>query len=169
MNGYLHSFYPIRFSDCDPFRHLNNAKYIDYFLNAREDQLKQAYNLGLADFYKRGIGWVIMQHEIFYVRPASHGETVCIRTGLLDAGPEHLLVEMIMLDEQQRQLRSLLHTRFVPISLTDGKKQPHSDDFLEFLRDKIIPGLDGNIPSATHRVQYWGKELKGVERVKEGL
>lgn len=29
----------IRFPDCDPFNHLNNSKYIDYFINAREDQL----------------------------------------------------------------------------------------------------------------------------------
>ncbi len=25
----------IRFSDCDPFNHLNNARYIDYFINAQ--------------------------------------------------------------------------------------------------------------------------------------
>ncbi len=25
----------IRFQDCDPFGHLNNARYIDYFVNAR--------------------------------------------------------------------------------------------------------------------------------------
>jgi YbgC/YbaW family acyl-CoA thioester hydrolase len=167
MEPYLHSFYPVRFSDCDPFRHLNNASYINYFLNAREDQVKQAYNMDLNDFYRRGQGWVIAQHDILYVRPASLGETICIRTGLLDAGPEHLLVEMLMLDEQQRQLKSLLHTRFVPISLTDGKKQPHSAEFIEFIYDKKIPGLDGNIPSAIQRVQYWGKELKREEGVKE--
>jgi len=31
----------IRFQDCDPLRHLNNAKYFDYFYNAREDQVAQ--------------------------------------------------------------------------------------------------------------------------------
>ena len=29
----------IRFPDCDPFNHLNNSKYIDYIINAREDHL----------------------------------------------------------------------------------------------------------------------------------
>ena len=29
----------IRFQDCDPLRHLNNAKYFDYYFNAREDQV----------------------------------------------------------------------------------------------------------------------------------
>ena len=31
----------IRFSDCDPIGHLNNQRYMDYFLNAREDHLRQ--------------------------------------------------------------------------------------------------------------------------------
>ena len=39
----LESTTKIRFQDCDPFRHLNNARYTDYFMNAREDQLAQFY------------------------------------------------------------------------------------------------------------------------------
>lgn len=160
MEGYLQSFYPVRFSDCDPFRHLNNGSYLNYFLNAREDQLRQAYNMDLADFYKRGLGWVILQHDILYLRPASHGENICIRTALLDAGPEHLLVEMLMLDEQQRQLKSILHTRFVPVSLTDGKRRAHDPEFLEFICDKIVATPDGTIPGAAQRAAYWQQQLK---------
>ena len=37
----------IRFSDCDPFNHLNNARYIDYFINAREDQLLANINFNI--------------------------------------------------------------------------------------------------------------------------
>lgn len=43
----------IAFSDCDPFGHLNNARYIDYFLNAREQQIKEAYDLSLAEWAKK--------------------------------------------------------------------------------------------------------------------
>ena len=35
----------VRFQDCDPFGHLNNARYVDYFMNARTDQVLEAYNL----------------------------------------------------------------------------------------------------------------------------
>ena len=56
-SNYLQSFYTVRFSDCDPLRHLNNARYIDYMLNAREDHLKEHYQMDLADFYKKGTGW----------------------------------------------------------------------------------------------------------------
>ena len=36
-----------RFSDCDPFGHLNNARYIDYFINAREDHLRRIARPGV--------------------------------------------------------------------------------------------------------------------------
>ena len=37
MNKTPHSFYTIRFTDCDLFGHLNNGRYIDYLLNARKN------------------------------------------------------------------------------------------------------------------------------------
>lgn len=160
MKPYLQSFYTIRFSDCDPFRHLNNARYIDYFLNAREDHLKDNYQLTLADFYLKGVGWVVMQHEIIYLKPASLGETVCICSGLLNFSREVLQVELLMLDEKQKQLKAIMHTRFVPISLTTGKKEPHTEEFMEFISDKVVPGLNDSTPSVSQRVEYWLQKLR---------
>ncbi|MEI9809235.1 MAG: acyl-CoA thioesterase [Bacteroidota bacterium] len=163
MAPYLQSFYTIRFGDCDPFRHLNNARYIDYLLNAREDHLKEHYQMYLADYYQKGLGWVVLQHEIIYLRPASFNETVCIRSGLLGSGPGHLHVEMLMLDATQKQLKALMHTKFVPVSLTTGKKQPHSPEFMEFISDKTLPGLNDTVPSAKDRVEYWQQLLKSLQ------
>jgi acyl-CoA thioester hydrolase len=42
----------IRFQDCDPLRHLNNAKYFDYFFNAREDQVPKLYGLEIIDLIR---------------------------------------------------------------------------------------------------------------------
>lgn len=165
MHNYLESFYTVRFSDCDPFRHLNNARYIDYFLNAREDHLKDHYNMDLAELYRKGVGWVILQHEIIYLRPASFNEKVCIKTALLDAGTEHLHVEALMLDEKQRQLKSIMHTRLVPINLTTGKKEPHAADFMEFLTDKIISGFEGKIPAVNQQAEYWQEHLKTFQNI----
>lgn len=165
MDQHIQSFYTVRFGDCDPFRHLNNARYIDYFLNAREDHLRDHYQMDLADFYSKGRGWVVMQHEIIYLRPASFNETICIRSGLLNAGNEHLLVEMLMLDANQKQLKALLHTRFVPVSLTSGKKEPHTAEFMEFISDKTLPGLNDTIPAPKERVEYWQQLLRTPQTV----
>jgi YbgC/YbaW family acyl-CoA thioester hydrolase len=163
MNQHLESFYTVRFNDCDPFRHLNNARYIDYFLNAREDHLRDYYQFDLASVYKKGMGWVVMQHDITYLRPASYNEKVCICTGLLDAGNEHLLVEMLMMDEKQSQIKSLMHTRFIPISLSTGKREPHTPEFMEFIADKALPGINGNTTTVKERIEYWQKIIKPVQ------
>ncbi|MDP4264114.1 MAG: acyl-CoA thioesterase [Bacteroidota bacterium] len=165
MANYLQSFYSIRFGDCDPFSHLNNARYIDYLLNARQDHLRDYYQMDLADFYQKGRGWVVIQHEIVYLRPASFNELVCIRSGLLDAGPEHLKVEMLMLDSAQKQLKALMHTKFIPVSLTTGRKEPHTPEFMEFLSDKVLPGLKDNVPSPGQRVEYWQQLLRSAQTV----
>jgi len=163
MDHYLQSFYTIRFGDCDPFRHLNNARYIDYLLNAREDHLRDHYQMDLADYYRRGQGWVVLQHEIIYLRPASFNESVCIRSALLDISPGDLLVEMLMLDAAQKQLKALMHTRFVPVSLTTGKKEPHTPEFMEFISGKILPGLNDTVPAPKERVEYWQQLLKSLQ------
>ena len=48
----------IRFQDCDPFGHLNNARYLDYFINAREDHLAEYYDLDIYERQKQlNINW----------------------------------------------------------------------------------------------------------------
>lgn len=128
------SFYTIRFNDCDFLGHLNNARYLDYFMNAREDHLRNAYNVQLADYYKTGLAWVVGNHEIHYLRPANYNEQVCIQTCLLKAADDHLFVEMLMLDEQQSHLKSLLWSRFVPINIKTGKRENHPGIFMDFAK-----------------------------------
>ena len=138
MQGFLESSYRIRFGDCDPFRHLNNARFIDYFLNAREDHVRDHYSMDLADYYKKGIGWVVSEHQIRFVRPAAFNELVHIGSALIGADEEHLEVEMVMMNEKRQHLKALLHTTFVPINLTTGKKEKHPQEFMDFIADKII-------------------------------
>ena len=162
MNQHLASFYTIRFGDCDPFRHLNNARYVDYFMNAREDHLRDNYQMYLADYYKQGVGWVVLQHDINYLRPAILNEKVCILSGLLAAGPEHLLLEMLMLDEKQTQLKALMHTRFIPINLATGKRQAHLPEFMQFISDKILPDINEATVTVKERIAYWQQKVKPI-------
>lgn len=162
MENYLSAIYRVRFSDCDPFGHLNNARYLDYFLNAREDHMRDNYQLNLPEYYKKGKGWVIAQHELFYLRPAIVNENVCIASALMEGSSEHLLVELLMLDQEKRQLKALLHTRFVPINLMTGKREPHATEFMEFISDKILPDLPYPLPVAQQRVAYWQQYLKSA-------
>lgn len=125
------SEYTIRFQDCDPMGHLNNARFIDYVMNAREDQLLTHYEINLSDYMKRGIGWVIAGHEILYRRPALYNERVKIRTALLEFGNSDLLIEGIVTDLNETHLKALLWTRFVHVNIGNGKKEQHNDELLQ--------------------------------------
>lgn len=132
------SFYTIRFSDCDPFGHLNNARYIDYFLNAREDHLKKEYQLDLKQFYHQGMSWLVGGHEINYLKPADYNETVRIQTTLLEAAPDSLLVEMVMTDEKLTHIKAVMHTRFIHVNLKTGKRDNHNEAFMEFAQSIAV-------------------------------
>lgn len=86
----------IAFNDCDPFRHLNNARYIDYFLNAREQQLHEAYGLSLAEWGAKGKGWFVTQNQMANIKPARYAKTVIMVSRLLMFNEYDLQLEMIM-------------------------------------------------------------------------
>src|SRR5436309_13513016 len=104
----------IRFQDCDPFGHLNNARYIDYFFNARQDQLVEHYNLYTYEPNSPAqASWVVKKTQIAYLRPAQVMEQVLIRTRLIHFTDKTLVVEGLMLDKEGNQLKALVWVEFV--------------------------------------------------------
>ena len=142
MEKILHSFYTVRFGDCDPFSHLNNARYIDYFLNAREDHLRDYYQMDLSEFAKKGMGWVVTSHEIYYMRPALYNEKICIRSAIIELSGAHLLVEMLMQDESRQSAKAVMWSKFTCVNLKTGKKQDHSEDFMAFAKQVVLDTID---------------------------
>ena len=109
MNKLLQTKVRIRFQDCDPFNHLNNAKYIDYFINTREDQIAEHYNIDVFQHMKTtGDSWAIASNQIQYLRPAGTMEMVLIETQIIDYSKKHILVEMKMWEENQKHLKAIL-------------------------------------------------------------
>jgi YbgC/YbaW family acyl-CoA thioester hydrolase len=142
MEKKLQSNYVVRFSDCDLFGHLNNARYIDYFLNAREDHLKTYYDMDLKSFYQQGLSWFVGSHEIIYLRPAQYNERVVIHSALFHASNDALWVEMQMTDEKESHLKSLMWTRFVPVNIKTGRKEIHPPTFMDFAQQVVVSDID---------------------------
>jgi len=136
------SIYTVRFNDCDPFGHLNNSKYIDYFLNAREDHLKASYGIDLKEWASRGLGFVVSRHEIQYIRAVTYNETICIRSALFGHGDNYLDVEMLMYDQDQQSLKAILWSRFIHINTGTGRKDNHPAEVTEFARLVLVSGID---------------------------
>ena len=155
----LKTSYTVRFSDCDLLGHLNNARYIDYMLNAREDHLKQFYNITLSEYHKQGLAWVTRSHNIQYLRPVIYNEIVCIESRLIELSESHVLVELLMFDETQTTLKALMWTNFTSIDLKTGRRKEHPSFFMDFANTikvedvNIAAGLNERIKVLKNPVQ----------------
>ena len=136
----LESKAKIRFQDCDPFNHLNNGKYIDYFINHREDELIKSYNL---DIYKmaqsEGKSWVTGSNQIAYLRPALLMETVVIESQLIMFDDSNLKAEMRMYNENKSQLKAVLWGTFVHYNFMTKKRETHSEQMMSLFSSVVNP------------------------------
>ena len=137
MNKTPSSSYRIRFHDCDMFGHLNNARYLDYMISARQDHLKDTYNFDYNDFYKKNLGWVISSHEIQYLKPAYFEETVVIQSSLLAIDDNTLIVEVLMMNETKSHLKAIVRSKLTFIDLKTGRKEQHLPDFVEWAKSLV--------------------------------
>ncbi|PXY42100.1 acyl-CoA thioesterase [Flavobacterium cheongpyeongense] len=140
MNKILKTKRKIRFQDCDPFNHLNNSKYLEYFINVREDQIAEHYDLDIFKYMAAtGLSWVVASNQISYVKPAATMETVVIESQLIQYSENLLLVEMKMWNEDETELKAILWIKFIPYNILTKKAASHSDDLMKLFESVLVP------------------------------
>ena len=140
MEKILESKVKVRFQDCDPFNHLNNSKYIDYFINVREDQILAHYNLDVfAQIHTLGKGWVITAHQLAYIKPAVLNEEIIIISQLIEFSKNTLKVEMRMFDKTNTVLKAVLWTTFAYFDIKTKTKAEHSSELISLFKDVLNP------------------------------
>jgi acyl-CoA thioester hydrolase len=157
----LESEVPARFQDCDPFGHLNNARYMDYFINAREDQLIQFYGINIYEHADQSkANWVIAKTQIAYLRPVLVMEKVRIRTRIIHYTDNAIVVEGLMLDHEGHRLKCLSWVEFAYVSLTTGRPIKHTPDYMDLFRQVLFS--DSYSPDGfNQRVDVVRAEVKG--------
>lgn len=136
----------IRFQDCDPFGHLNNARYLDYFINAREDHLADEYDLDIYERQKQSqTNWVIAKTKIAYISPAYFREKISVRTRLIAHTDHSLLMEGVMTKASSPpppNLKAVTWIKFRHFNLAQGKPAKHSEELMSLFDKITIRGLD---------------------------
>lgn len=161
----LESTATIRFQDCDPFGHLNNARYIDYFINARLDQVADFYDFHIFD----RIGtdhenWVVTQTQIRYLLPARFNQQVRIRTRLIDLSERTIMIEAMMLSPDGRHLLALAWVEFVIVDTDTGRPVRHSQELMDFFNAMRVDESFDRASFET-RVQDLKKQLRVEQNV----
>lgn len=132
----------VRFQDCDPFGHLNNARFIDYFMNARVDQVLHAYGLRIID-PQRAINWVVRETQLAYLTPALLGEVVLIQTRLLHTTQRTLLIEAVMTDTTREHIKAVGWIQFMCVNMQTARPAIHTED-LQTLFDAVQISTDAD-------------------------
>lgn len=136
----LESKLKVRFHDCDPYNHLNNSRYIDYIMSAREDQLLASYGL---DIYKlvreHGAGWVSAQTQISYLHPAYLMEEITIQTRLIACTKKSLLLEAFVWNSDKTILKTVMWAKLVHFNVAKKKSEEHSESLMQFFAQVVYP------------------------------
>ena len=154
MNKVPTSTATIRFQDCDPFNHLNNAKYLDYFINAREDQLIREYSLDVFSLAAhRGVSWVVASNQIAYFRPATVMEEIVIDSQLIKYNEKSLWVEMRMWDKEKHALKAVLWAKMTHFDFKQLKPLSHLEEFGDLFQQIVLPVEEKTFEERTRALQ----------------
>ncbi len=132
----LESKVKVRFQHCDPLGHLNNSTYIDYFLNAREDQLMEYYNIDTYAYaMNNNKAWVVANHKIDYHIALKARQEVTV-TSCLKSYTEKSIVVQFEMHLHNRKCAGMV-TTFVHVDLASGKPVAHTKDWMQFLKEVL--------------------------------
>ena len=99
----------VRFRDCDPLGHVNNAAYLTYLEQARLFYWRSLWGFGLErnEAERRSRPGVIMARaEIDYRLPAHYGQTLEVRIDLAAIGKTSFTYDYEIVDEENRVMAS---------------------------------------------------------------
>jgi acyl-CoA thioester hydrolase len=95
----------VRFRDCDPLGHVNNAAYLTYLEQARLFYWRSLWGFGL-DEPTSVPGVIMARAEIDYRLPARYGQTLEVRIDLAAIGKTSFTYDYEILDEDARVVAS---------------------------------------------------------------
>lgn len=102
----------VRFRDCDPLGHVNNAVYLTYLEQARLVQWRSLWRFGGLRNIREGQvpdgvtpdvpGVILARVEIDYKRPARYGDLLDVRVGLASVGSTSFTYDYEIVDAEDR-------------------------------------------------------------------
>lgn len=129
----------IRFNDCDPLGHLNNARYIDYMLNAREDHVEENYSVSYQEMVaKTGCTFVTVMNEIAYLKEVRYGQTVEIASKIIELTGRTCKVEILMKHIATGQILAVMWTNVIWFDLKTRKSVPIPTEFNGIFQEFIF-------------------------------
>jgi acyl-CoA thioester hydrolase len=101
MSHFIHRL-EVRFRDCDPLGHTNNAVYLTYLEQARFCHWRSLWGFGTPQLPPGLPGVILARVECDYKRPARYGDVLEIRLTVAEIGRTSFRYEYEIVDEEGR-------------------------------------------------------------------
>ena len=129
MNSIFSHRLEVRFSDCDPMGHANNAEYLTYLEQARLAHWRELWNFGRRVDIP---GVIVARVEIDFRRPAHYCEILEVRIGLAAIGRTSFTYDYEIVNESGGVV-ALAKSVMVMYDYAAGKPVPVPEEIREKL------------------------------------
>jgi acyl-CoA thioester hydrolase len=124
-----------RWSDMDVYGHVNNARFLTLYEEARVALMFVAARKHGVTSLEKGV--VISRHEVDYLRPVDYGETVRIEMWVEEIRASRFVIAYELFDEGA--LASRARSVCVPFDLAAGRPRRLSPEERAFLEPYVLP------------------------------
>lgn len=113
----------VRPDDIDMFQHVHSAKYIDYVLAARYDQMERCYGNPMQEYLEKGLGWVVNSCTVNFKRALKLGDKMLTRTQLESVHTTGVRVNFSIVNKATNKVCCDGHFDYTLIELNSGRAQ----------------------------------------------
>lgn len=131
MNSIFSSEIKVRPDDIDMNNHVHNAKYLDYVLTARYEQMTNNYNMSMKDFMEKGFNWVVSAVHIDWKRALNLGDTAIVKTQMGSVNGAQCRVNFWIENKETKKLVSDGYFLYTMVSIKTGRPARITEDIIE--------------------------------------
>jgi acyl-CoA thioester hydrolase len=129
----------VRFRDCDPLGHVNNAVYFTYLEQTRFQHWRALWGFGTSDQRPDMPGVILAHAECDFKRQVKHGETIEIRLTVAELGRSSFRYTYEIVDADQR-LVATASTVQVMYDYRQSRPVPIPDEIRQLLTSSAATG-----------------------------
>jgi acyl-CoA thioester hydrolase len=124
----------VRFRDCDPMGHVNNAVYLTYLEQARFAHWRAVWGFSSDGPPENAPGVILARAEIDFRRPARYGDTLEVRISLDRIGRTSFSYSYEIVDQEDRVVAAAKSVQ-VMYDYAAGRPAPLSEQMRNKLRE----------------------------------
>lgn len=129
----------VRFADCDPIGHLNNVKYLEYMLNAREDHVEEFYGFTYEKYLQlHGCTWIAIENQIAYLKEVKANTSVKISSKTIRIDPRTITVEILMKSLDEKTIYSVLWVTAIYFNMKTRKSESQPEEIKQVFHQFLV-------------------------------